>query len=837
MHFKRMALIAALAAVALAGAVLANNARDAQANNVPGEYSLEATLVGPAVVAVGSNFTVNVGIFHAGEPNYQDVTWNLPYNNAVVTPLSMTNIASGGTSATGGCPNPSQNDDGSRVLVGCIDLTGPNIDTSDDVWAIEYSCDAPGPANIVIDTVNDTGVNTQTATVHTHDPAAVTCANLADIVTTKTSTGPFIAGQNVTYTVSATNTSATFASSVAIGDDLPDDKVFVSCNVVIDVTGDTVPEVNAPCQTPIPGATPGTNGAHFAAFPNPFGANPPVLMNIVFTSTDFYLQPGLAQNGTITITIVVTIPEDQAGKVEANLGFAASTDNFGGVAVDDPDFLDDCDGDTNTIDQPGGACSDDNFDVTVDQVAPADVTITKTCPDSAADGDTVHCTVTVTNNGPSPAANVTVTDNVSGTATFVDATVTSGPGAGPCAANVCTLGTMQDTDVSVIDVEITVATGTACNEADVEWADPMVTSNQECITVIPPFNGIVKGVDGEFPGEGEDTVLTNIWLCVDQATDGIDNDGDSDVDNEAATCTNNNEGPIEIGEFIFSSEDCDTRNDDDDNDGLPVDGAADPDCPQPTLEDYQNGLVDKCELDDGSDPPNDDCEQPEGLGAFEFQLKFDHKIFDIDIDPANPNEDNNGDTVVDDLDDWANGRLVDCTMTIVTENDIRFGCVTTGPLPLGHAQVSGILAATITVSPEADLVFRIKPGKDNGVVRRLLDENCEIADIFGDIFPDTDAGLTQDCTDVDITVRRLEGDMDTDCDVDVYDAQLTAFRYGSFFGQLLYNQYYDLEPFVTGDFDIDIKDLQFVFGRDGSLCLNPIPNNQNPQSASGVGQP
>jgi hypothetical protein len=453
----------------------------------------------------------------------------------------------------------------------------------------------------------------------------------------------------------------------------------------------------------------------------------------------------------------------------------------------------------------------------------------------------------------------------------------------------CTAAVLAAGDSTVIEVDFEVSTGEFCNEATVEWADPMATSAEVCTTVIPPFNGLVKGtdIDGDstvdFPAQGEDTILSNLWICVDHATDGVDNDGDSTVDNEDETCENKNEQALEIGEYIFSSEDCDTRNDDDDLDGLPINGPsiyADEDgvdndgdtvvdndgelaaagsngldddddgfvdeldeaglddttevanpgfnegCPLPTLQDYVDGLVDK-----------DGGEEPEGLGAFEFQLKFDHKIFDIEIEAADPNEDNNGDTVVDELDDWANGRITNCSMTIITENDIRFGCVTVGDSPLGHAQVSGILGASITVSPEADLIFRLRPGKDNGVVRRLLDENCEIADIFGDIFPDTNAGLTQDCTDVDVTVRRLEGDIDADCTVGVLDAQRIAFRYGSFFGQLLFNQVYDLEPFVTGDFDIDIKDLQFVFGRDGSTCADPVPNNQDPQSAEGVGQP
>jgi hypothetical protein len=366
-----------------------------------------------------------------------------------------------------------------------------------------------------------------------------------------------------------------------------------------------------------------------------------------------------------------------------------------------------------------------------------------------------------------------------------------------------------------------------------------------------------------------------MWLCSDHLTDGIDNDGDSSVDE--ADEENDCPGFV-IQEQMFTPADCDSRNDDDDGDGDAVSNDPDspgfnPLCPLPTLQDYVDGNVDK-----------NGGELGEGIGAFEFQLKFDHKIFDITIDETTL---------------WANDRDVDCTMTIVSENDIRFGCVTTG-IPayspvnsetdpnnfggcndaidndgdglidindpqcwdnLGFQQISGTVAATITVSPEADLPFRIRPGKDNGVVRRLLDENCEVADLIGgpltalqDIIDGIDndgdtvvdepnenlqpnVGLTPDCTDIDITVRRLEGDLDMDCDVQVTDAQRIAFRYGSFFGQLLYDTFYDMEPFVTPDFDIDIKDLQFVFGRIGSTCADPIPNSQEPQSANGVGQP
>jgi hypothetical protein len=75
-----------------------------------------------------------------------------------------------------------------------------------------------------------------------------------------------------------------------------------------------------------------------------------------------------------------------------------------------------------------------------------------------------------------------------------------------------------------------------------------------------------------------------------------------------------------------------------------------------------------------------------------------------------------------------------------------------------------------------------------------------------------------------ITIRRLEGDLDKNRVVDINDMQAEATHYGFNIGSLLYNVWYDLEPHQTGaDGDIDVKDVQFVFGRFGSRCDAPIP--------------
>ena len=64
--------------------------------------------------------------------------------------------------------------------------------------------------------------------------------------------------------------------------------------------------------------------------------------------------------------------------------------------------------------------------------------------------------------------------------------------------------------------------------------------------------------------------------------------------------------------------------------------------------------------------------------------------------------------------------------------------------------------------------------------------------------------------------------MNLDCTVDVLDDQIEASHYGAFFGNLSYEPWYDLEP-ATKDFDVDVKELQKVFGRNGSTCANPVP--------------
>jgi len=215
------------------------------------------------------------------------------------------------------------------------------------------------------------------------------------------------------------------------------------------------------------------------------------------------------------------------------------------------------------------------------------------------------------------------------------------------------------------------------------------------------------------------------------------------------------------------------------------------------------------------DSPNDSDTVPEGVGAWEEQKKFDHKIIALTPVPDNT---------------WleSDGRIAICNYTILTENWILEGCVTKDDPLLTGMQLgpngNGKIEDIIVVPVYDDLILRMRPTKDNGVVTDLIDENCEVADIYGEPLPGTlPGGLTTVCGDVAITVRMLEGDVNLDCIVDSIDDQRVAYRYGASFGLLLYDPWYDLEP-KWSDFDVDIKDLQFVFGRNYSTCQAPIPN-------------
>jgi hypothetical protein len=235
------------------------------------------------------------------------------------------------------------------------------------------------------------------------------------------------------------------------------------------------------------------------------------------------------------------------------------------------------------------------------------------------------------------------------------------------------------------------------------------------------------------------------------------------------------------------------------------------------------------------DDPNDADDLPEGLGAWENQIRFDHKFISLTKVPDTTWLFSNGrwgGPVVPNPTPGGPDLVSACYITILSEDNILEGCVSkddpnTAGIQTGP-QGQGLIERIYIVPNINDLVYRsdFRPTKDNGILTDIVDDNCEVTDIYGEQIPGTLPGqLTTVCGDAHITIRMLECDLNLDCQVNVTDDQMEAFRYGSHLGLQLYDRWYDMEPKWSDD-DIDIKDLQFCFGRNYSTCENPIPDDQ-----------
>jgi hypothetical protein len=214
---------------------------------------------------------------------------------------------------------------------------------------------------------------------------------------------------------------------------------------------------------------------------------------------------------------------------------------------------------------------------------------------------------------------------------------------------------------------------------------------------------------------------------------------------------------------------------------------------------------------DNLDPK--DPSQLQELGGFSFQVKFDPLKVCVDLAPG-PS--------------WQVNPQQICTVDGSVQGVARISCVTLGKATVidTHDPVNRILA-TITVKPQPEEYSQIKPNQDNGNAVQINNEACKLTDLQGHAIP------TFSCEDADLTIRFLEGDVEPDCDVNTLDTQAIAFRWGAQKGSLVYLDRFNLEPSGTqADQDIDVNDLQFVYGRFGSNCAAPWPAQEpiNPKA-------
>jgi len=813
----------AIAAVMALVAFMASSGEVANAQPCGGAQPCnEIAVVGPAAsVAVGTEFNVNID-FTAADTPYQGYKAWLQWTDTIVnyvTPPGVTYTGLGGMNLDSA---PTEKDvapangttDG--VQFGSGRGAGGTSQMLGTAATARLVCAGPGvsPLHLVTPAEGGAfgtkmlapgGVGIATTLVD----GSVTCEYMADLWIFKThAPASPVADSNLVYTITVINEGPNSAYAVSVADSLPLNKTYVS---------DTSPYGCVLFQAPATYVCPITDPM------NPMDTMDPAEV-AVFTIT---VHVELADAGKLNINgvIVNSINPMTLMPVTKDPNVPAP-----GVILTQPQFYNCLGlppgpyapwqrlGDVNPVNPAATRC--DNVWADQTQVQPAGLTITKSGPaqmltgqefKDAVDGPYI---ITLHSDGPSPATEVQVTDTIPGGVTFDGVTASCDTAAITCseASGVVTCdipGPMPVSETCTITIDATcAAAGTVVNKAHVTWHDGATgdlgkDSNEVTTVQLPPFNGMVKDCDLEEAGIQD---ACNLWLCKAGPDCHL-------VDPIAGAQIG--KGALDVADYIFLRED--------------------------------------------SDSPNDSDTDPEGLAAYEEQLKYDHKIFDVVVaDAGDDGLDNDGDCGTDDTN--GNGVPCDCalvgsvlvcdynvdepdesviegprgnincSMTIMTENWIMFGCVSAGQ-ELGNPMPVGLWLKTISLTPDPDMFQRMRPTKDNGVVSNLLDENCEVADIYAsEPWPFTlPGGLTEDCTDLTVTVRMLEGDINLDCMVNALDEQMIAQRYGTFFGLLLYNSFYDLEPKLT-DFDIDIKDVQFVFGRDGSMCQDPIPN-QFPEPA------
>ena len=299
---------------------------------------------------------------------------------------------------------------------------------------------------------------------------AAVAATTTDVGVTKSnSPDPVTAGNNLTYTVTVTNSGTSDASNVTLTDVLPANTTFVSF---------TAPAGWTP-STPAPGS----GGTVTATIPT------------------------LVASGIATFTLVVNVNNaTPATTVITNTATVTTTTT-----------------DTNS--------TNDSATSTATVAASADLGVTKTdTPDPATAGSNITYTITVTNAGPSTATAVTLSDAIPANTTFVSFTVPAGWTAS--APAVGGTGTVTATNASfapgtpavftlVVNVNAATAGGTITNTATVSstaTTDPTpgnnATTTTTTVSALQADLGVTKS--GTPPVVGANSTIT-YTITVDNA--------------------------------------------------------------------------------------------------------------------------------------------------------------------------------------------------------------------------------------------------------------------------------------------------------------------------------
>lgn len=307
----------------------------------------------PANAIAGGTFSYTLTLTNAGP----DPAVNARFSDTLPAGLTFASLAQNtGPTATCATPQP-----GSAGTVGC---TVPMLLNGQSAsFTLGVNVDSAVANGTVV-------TNTATASTDSVDPnsnnnsasASTTIGTQADVGVTKTGASSAAAGSNFSYTLSVTNSGVSAAANVLLSDVLPAGETFVSLN-----------QTSGPAFACSTGAT--------------------VTCSIA----------SLATNATANFTLTVAVGSGVSdGTVLTNTANVSTSSS-----------------DTN----PANNSSSANTTVQ----ATADLSLSKTSAATATPGSQLTYTLTLSNAGPSSAANVSLTDTLPAGETFVSFTQTSGP--------------------------------------------------------------------------------------------------------------------------------------------------------------------------------------------------------------------------------------------------------------------------------------------------------------------------------------------------------------------------------------------------------------------------
>ncbi len=200
-----------------------------------------------------------------------------------------------------------------------------------------------------------------------------------------------------------------------------------------------------------------------------------------FTGTIFLSANGLSNDSTATFNPTTIVINDASAKTSTLTVTTTAATPPGVYSLN----IDTTSGNL----QHGGTAQ-----LSVTGTASSNLAITKTAsPNPATSLANVTYRITVTNNGPSPATNVNITDQLAAGPAFVSAIPTQGTCSGPPAIT-CSLGSIANGSIAIVNITVTPQSpGQLANTASVAGTEPDPDTNDNSTTIQTTVNAPANG--------------------------------------------------------------------------------------------------------------------------------------------------------------------------------------------------------------------------------------------------------------------------------------------------------------------------------------------------------